>query len=189
MGTYVASVAPFEAQLMTRIQAREEDAFTELYSHFQDRIYRTALRLLKEEQAAKDALQETFLNVFRAARHFRGDSKVSTWINRIAINVCLEMMRKNRRHESRVEEDISENTTLQDERGKNPFEAVEETELKGRIRRALARLGRKHRIVVRMHDLDGHTIKEIAEVLNVPEGTIKSRLFYGREEMKRRLIN
>jgi RNA polymerase sigma-70 factor, ECF subfamily len=189
MGTYIASVSPFEADLMERIQAREEGAFSELFDRFGNKIFRTALRMLKEEQSAQDALQETFLNVFRAARHFRGDSKVGTWINRIAINVCLEMIRKNRRHDQRLDEDISENATLPDEQGMNPFDTIEQAEIGYRVQRALARLGRKHRPVVRMHDLEGYTIREIAEKLGVAEGTIKSRLFYGREELKRLLTS
>jgi len=189
MGTYIASVSPFEADLMTRIQAREDGAFNELFQRFENKIYRTALRMLKEEQSAYDALQETFLNVYRAARYFRGDSKVGTWINRIAINVCLEMIRKNRRHDNRTDEDISEHVSLPDENGMTPFETIEQTEIRSRVRKALSRLGRKHRIVVRMHDLEGFTIREIAEQLGVAEGTVKSRLFYGREELKRYLTN
>ncbi len=189
MGTYIASVSPFEADLMTRIQARDDGAFTELFHKFENRIFRTALRMLKEEQSAHDALQETFLNVYRAARHFRGDSKVGTWINRIAINVCLEMLRKNRRHENRTDEDISENVTLPDENGMTPLDAIEQAEIRMRVRRALSRLGAKHRDVVRMHDLEGFTIREIAERLGIAEGTVKSRLFYGREELKRHLTS
>ena len=189
MGTYIAAVSPLEAELMERIQAREEGAFNELFKAFNHKIYRTALRMLKEEQSAHDALQETFLNVYRAARHFRGDSKVGTWINRIAINVCLEMIRKNRKHDLRSDEDVSENLTLVDEDGQTPFESIEQAELRRRVQRALGRLGSKHRDVVRMHDLEGYTIREIADELNVAEGTVKSRLFYGREELKKYLAN
>ncbi len=189
MGTYIASVSPFEADLMTRIQAREDGAFRDLFDQFGNKIFRTALRILKEEQSAQDALQETFLNVFRAARHFRGDSKMGTWINRITVNVCLEMLRKNRKHDARIDEDISENTSLPDDNLRTPFESCEQIEIRARVQKALARIGRKHRVVVRMHDMEGYTIREIAEIIGVAEGTVKSRLFYGREELKRQLAN
>lgn len=189
MGTYIATVSPMEADLMSRIQAREDGAFGELFNRFGNKIFRTALRMLKEEQSAEDALQETFLNVYRAARHFRGDSKVGTWINRIAINVCLEMIRKNRKHDQRTDDDISENQTLPDEHGSTPYETIEQAETRARVQRALARLGHKHYDVVRMHDLEGFTIREIADRLDIAEGTVKSRLFYGREELKRYLAN
>jgi RNA polymerase sigma-70 factor, ECF subfamily len=187
MGTYIATVSPLEDQLMARIRTRDESAFQELFLHYGSRIYHTALRILKEEQSAEDALQETFMNVYRAANRFRGDSKVGTWINRITVNVCLEMLRKNRKHRQRTETDISEEVNMPDLRRPNPFEQLHRQEVADKVRRALEVLSRKHRLVVRMHDLEGHTIKEIANRLGVAEGTVKSRLFYGREELKRQL--
>lgn len=189
MGTYIATVSPQEASLISRIQAREESAFSELFYRFQSNIYHTALRILKEEQSAQDALQETFLNVYRAVRNFRGDSTVGTWINRITVNVCLEMIRKNKKHQQRTDEDISENLTLCDEQSQSPFENLSQREIKERVGKAMMRLGKKHCDVVRMHDLEGFTIREIAEILRVAEGTVKSRLFYGRNTLKRALTN
>lgn len=187
MGTYIASVSPLEDQLMARIRTRDESAFQELFLHFGSRIYRTALRILKEEQSAEDALQETFMNVYRASNRFRGESKVGTWINRITVNVCLEMLRKNKKHLQRTETDISEQIELADIRRPDPFQHLHKMEVANKVQLALKSLSRKHRLVVQMHDLEGHTIKEIANRLGVAEGTIKSRLFYGREELKRRL--
>lgn len=189
MGTYIATFSPSEASLLSRIQAREDGAFSEFFEQFRDKIFRTALKILKEEQSAEDALQETALNVYRAVRHFRGDSRMGTWINRITVNVCLEMIRKNKKHRQCTEEDISERVTLPDEHSPNPFDALRQAELRDRISKALARLSKKHTIVVEMHDLEGYTIREIAEILKISEGTIKSRLFYGREALKRELQN
>jgi len=187
MATYIAGVSPLEANLMARIQDREEGAFQELFSRFRHKIYHTALRILKEEQSAEDALQETLINVYRAAGRFRGDSKIGTWINRITVNVCLEILRKNKRHSQRTEEDVSTYSNLSDERRLTPFEEYRQSEVGEWIEAALEQLGEKHQQVVRKHDLEGFTIREIAEALKVPEGTVKSRLFYGREELKRRL--
>lgn len=187
MGTYIAGVAPFEASLIERVKRDEEGAFQELFSLFRPKIFRTALRILKEEKSAEDATQETFLNVFRAARKFRGDSKVGTWINRIAVNVCLEILRKNKKHQWRDDVDISQQHQLPDHRAVSPFETARQREVRRRVRGAIARLGPKHSYVVQRHDLEGFTIKEIAAQLQVAEGTVKSRLFYGREELKRRL--
>ncbi len=187
MGTYIASVSPFEANLMSRIRNQEDGAFRELFHRFQDRIMRTAMKILKEEQAAQDALQETFLNIFRASHSFRGDSKIGTWINRITVNVCLEMIRKNKKHKQRTDEDISEHGALQDTKIADPFERTRQSEIRRRVYSALGRLGVKHRTVVGLHDLEGYTIREIAQQLEIAEGTVKSRLFYGREELKRQL--
>ena len=107
MSSYIAEASPLEASLMARIQNQEEGAFQELFTQFQQRIYRTALRILKEKQFAEDALQETFLNVYRAAPTFRGDSTLGTWMNRIAVNASLEILRRNRKHPHRNDLDIS----------------------------------------------------------------------------------
>jgi RNA polymerase sigma-70 factor, ECF subfamily len=187
MGTYIATVSPLEDQLMARIRTRDESAFEELFLHFGNRIYRTALRILKEEQSAEDALQETFMNVYRASNRFRGESKVGTWINRITVNVCLEMLRRNKKYSQRAETDISEQIDMPDMHRADPFQQLHQREVATKVQRALQSLSRKHRLVVRMHDLEGHTIKEIANRLGVAEGTVKSRLFYGREELKKRL--
>lgn len=189
MATYAADLSPLEFNLSRALRRSEENAFGELIRHFGQRIFRTALKILKEEESARDAVQETLINIHRAADTFRGEAKLSTWINRITVNVCLEMIRKNRRHAARTEEDISEQVTLEDRSLRDPFTETYRGEIRQRVRAALARLSRKHREVVRMHDLEGFTIKEIADRLGVAEGTIKSRLFYGREELKRQLQN
>ncbi|MGH9341289.1 MAG: RNA polymerase sigma factor [Acidobacteriota bacterium] len=174
---------------MNRVQAGEENAFQELFSQFRSKVYGTALRILKEEHCAQDALQETFLNIYRAAHNFRGDSKIGTWINRITVNVCLEILRRNRKHRLRTDEDVSEQAWLEDSRSLGPFERACQSELRAQVQRALSRLGQKHRSVVRLHDLEEYTIREIAEILRLAEGTVKSRLFYGRKALEKELMN
>ena len=185
MGTYTADLTPFEIQLMTRIQRSEEGAFQELFDKFRGRIYRTALRILKEEESAWDALQETFIHVFRAGRCFRGDSKLGTWINRITVNVCLEMIRKNKKYRNQTDGDISEDVNLEDREAHTPEETFSTQEIRDRVQLSLGQLSQRHQSVVRLHDLEGFTIREIALQLGVAEGTIKSRLFYGRQELKK----
>ena len=187
MGTYIATASPWEANLMARIQARDEGAFRELFECFRNKIYRTALRILKEEGSAEDALQETFLNIYRAADRFRGDSKVGTWINRITVNVCLEMIRKNKKHDQRLERDISEPPDLPDPTLDSAIDKVHQVEMREKVQGALSRLAQKHHVVVKLHDLEGFTIREIAGIVQIAEGTVKSRLFYGREALKKEL--
>jgi len=176
-----------EEALIAGLKNQDEASFQVLYENYNRRIYMTAYRILRDEELARDAMQESLINVYRAIRTFRGDSRLSTWISRITVNVCLEMLRRNRKHNNRTEEDISEDWTLPDANALDPLRRMEQQEADRKIRSAMARLGRKHRIVVRMHDLQGYTIKEIAEDLEVAEGTIKSRLYYGREALKRQL--
>jgi len=80
--------------LLNRCMTQDPDAYTELFARYNRRIFNTAYRILGEESSAEDALQETLLNVYRGISNFRGDSKISTWISRITINVCLGMLRK-----------------------------------------------------------------------------------------------
>ncbi len=127
------------------------------------------------------------MNIYRAADKFRGDSKVGTWINRITVNVCLEIIRKNKKHSKRSETDISDDVRVPDLKTATPFEKMRQFEIRRRVEGAMDRLGSKHYHVVRLHDLEGYTIREIAEKLGVAEGTVKSRLFYGREDLKRLL--
>jgi RNA polymerase sigma-70 factor (ECF subfamily) len=128
------------------------------------------------------------INIHRAARTFRGEAKLATWINRITVNVCLEILRKNKKHSKRTAEDISEYLTIQDPAPTDPYRETQKEEIKRRVHSALDRLTEKHRVVVKMHDIEGFTIREIAEKVGIAEGTIKSRLFYGREELKKQLV-
>jgi RNA polymerase sigma-70 factor (ECF subfamily) len=189
MATYAANLTSLETNLISQLRSSEEGAFQELFRHFNQKIFRTALRILKEEESAKDALQETMINIHRAAKTFRGEAKLATWINRITVNVCLEILRKNKKHSKRTSEDISEYLTIEDPVSKDPFTEAQRAEVRRRVHTALNRLTEKHRIVVRMHDLEGFTIREIAARVGVAEGTIKSRLFYGRDELKKQLIS
>lgn len=187
MATFAADMSSMENVLVQGLSSRDDNAFQELFRLFGQRIFRTAMKILKEEESAKDALQETMINIHRAAGSFRGEARLATWINRITVNVCLEMIRKNKKHASRTSEDVSDHVTLEDRSTPNPFVSAQRREVRGRVWAALGRLSPKHQVVVRMHDLEGFTIREIAEKVGVPEGTIKSRLFYGREELKKQL--
>ena len=184
MTNYIADTSPLEARLMIGIKAKEDAAFQELFNRFRSKIYRTAFRILKEDQSAQDAIQETFMNVHRAAGKFRGDSKLGTWINRIAINACLEILRRGKKHQKRMDNDISEYNQIKDVNQLTPFECFRQGEIRERVNRGLNLLGEKHRNVVRLHDLEGFTIRNIAQQLGVAEGTVKSRLFYGREQLR-----
>ncbi len=187
METYAANVSRSEAGLAARLKAREEEAFEELYQHFGRRILGACRRILKEEESARDALQETVLKILLTSSHFRGDSRLWTWINRITINVCLEMIRKEKKHVEIMAKDSRE-TELEDQVSPSPLHQAYKTEVQNRVWTALKRLSPKHQKVVALHTLAGFTISEIADHLRLPEGTVKSRIWYGREELKRQLL-
>jgi RNA polymerase sigma-70 factor (ECF subfamily) len=171
--------------LLNRCLSNDPDACSELFARYNRKIFNTAYRILGEESSAEDALQETFLNVYRGMSRFRGDSKVSTWISRITINVCLGMLRKGRNRQYVELEDESardlpaDSTPFTDPLAHTSFE-----ELRSLVRETFDRMSDKQGIVVRLHDMEGHTIQEISKIIGCPVGTVKSRLFYGRQEFK-----
>jgi len=163
----------------------DSDACNELFSRYNRKIFNTAYRILGEESSAEDALQETLLNVYRGISSFRGDSKISTWISRITINVCLGMLRKGKnRQYSELDDEYAEDLAAEPTPFSDPLAHASVEEMRSRIREAFSRMSEKQGIVVRLHDMEGNTIQEIARIIGCPAGTVKSRLFYGRQEFK-----
>ena len=171
--------------LLRRCLTNDPEAYSELFNRYNRRILNTAYRILGEESSAEDALQETLLNVYRGISSFRGDSKISTWISRITINVCLGMLRKskNKQHID-LDEECAKDLPAEPTVFTDPLAHTKQEELKDIVQEAFARMTGKHEVVVRLHDMEGHTIQEIAELIDCPVGTVKSRLFYGRQEFK-----
>jgi RNA polymerase sigma-70 factor, ECF subfamily len=171
--------------LIDRCRMNDPDACNELLSRFNARIFNMAYRILGEESSAEDALQETLLNVYRGLRTFRGQSKVSTWISRITINVCLGMLRKNKgRQHVALDDALIRDMPSDTSACTDPLEHASRAELLEIIEDAFSKMAPRQRIVVRLHDIEGYTIHQIARVVCCPVGTIKSRLFYGRLEFK-----
>ncbi|MBI1747936.1 MAG: sigma-70 family RNA polymerase sigma factor [Acidobacteria bacterium] len=190
MATLGYAIGASDVDLIYRCKNQDEMAYFDFFKQYSRKVFNLAYRILGEESAAEDALQETFLNVFRGMKDFRGDAKLSTWLNRITINVCLGMLRKNRQkitldldHAADGYEGDVPMTREQSERY-SPFAALRATEAKDQVQSVLDRLDGKHRLVVKWHDIDGFTIEEIAQRMDCPSGTVKSRLFYGRKEFK-----
>jgi RNA polymerase sigma-70 factor (ECF subfamily) len=149
------------------------------------RIFNTAYRILGEEASAEDALQETLLNVYRGLRSFRGDSKFSTWISRITVNVCLGMLRRGKgKPVTELEENMASEIPAAITPSVDPLEHTTLEELRDLIDLTFRKMSSKQGIVVRLHDLEGNTIQEISRIIGCPLGTVKSRLFYGRQEFK-----
>jgi RNA polymerase sigma-70 factor (ECF subfamily) len=171
--------------LLHRCMSNDPDACNELFTQYNRRIFNTAYRILGEESSAQDALQETLLNVYRGISNFRGDSKISTWISRITINVCLGMLRKGKnRQYIELEDESARDLPTEPTPFTDPLAYASLQELRSLVQEAFRRMSDKQGIVVRLHDMEGHTIQEIAEIIDCPVGTVKSRLFYGRQEFK-----
>jgi RNA polymerase sigma-70 factor (ECF subfamily) len=165
--------------------ANSPDACCELFSRYHRKIFNTAYRILGDEASAEDALQETLLNVYRGIASFRGDSKVSTWISRITINVCLGILRKGKnRQYVELEDETAKDLPAEPTAFIDPLVHTALEELRSFVQETFCRMTGKQKIVVQLHDMEGHTIQEIAKIIHCPVGTVKSRLFYGRQEFK-----
>ena len=166
-----------DAVLLERVVGGDRDAFTVLMGRHQDRIFSVCLRMMGNRASALDATQETFLTLFRKAHQYRAGATVGTWLYRIAINNCYDLLRKEKR---RPTEAIPDYLDPADPRAEDPFASVE---LSGPIAAALARLSPDFRAVVVMSDIEGYSLPEVADRLDLPIGTVKSRLFRARKQL------
>ncbi len=169
-----------EVQLVERSRAGYHDAFRLLYEANVDRIYRLAYRMAGDEDLARDYTQEAFVRAYQRLDQFRGDSAFSTWLHSIAVSVTLNGLRKVQRHRKR-ERSLEEAPQLVAR-----TESVE-PDLKQRLREAIERLPEIYKTVFLMHDLEGYSHVEIANTLDVAEGTSKARLSRARAKLREML--
>jgi RNA polymerase sigma-70 factor (ECF subfamily) len=171
--------------LLRRCRRDDPEACNALLSLYNRKIFNTAYRILGEESWAEDALQETLINMYRGLNRFRGASKISTWVSRITVNVCLGMIRKGRgRRFVALDEDAARALPAIPTPYIDPLRHMAVREMGSIIEEAFGLMSDKQGAVVRLHDMEGNTIPEIARILHCPVGTVKSRLFYGRQEFK-----
>jgi len=172
-----------DAELVERYLAGDTAAFDELMRAHQDRVFGVCLRMLRDRDAALDATQETFIAVFRKADRFAGRSAFSTWLYRVAVNTCHDAIRRSSRHRT---EPLPETTDPADEHAGDDFAAVE---LRPDLEAAIASLPEEFRAAVVLSDLNGLALQTVADILEVPIGTVKSRVFRGRKILASMLGN
>ena len=182
-----------ERRFIARLQARDERAFNELVSLYEGRVFRMVLRMLGRRDEAEDMAQEVFVQVFKAIGQFRGESKLSTWVYRIAVNLCKNRSKYlSRRHEHAQDElepaleraplDEAKTATFGDVA--RPDHMVEGFQLEGIVHRCLAELEPDFREVLVLRDIEDLTYDEIGEITGLAEGTVKSRLHRARAMLK-----
>ena len=161
-------------------------AFGLLVRRHQDRLYNTVYRLLDNAEDAQDVVQEAFLHAYQSLDSFKGDSLFFTWLYRIAVNTAISLKRKRR---VVLSIDGSRNgeggvDPLDPSEAAHPGHALEQEEQGRRVQRALSRLSAEHRTVLIMKDMEGQKYETMAEILQVPIGTIRSRLHRARLELR-----
>ena len=171
-----------EPDLIARVLAGDRVAARDLYDAHSPRVYRLAFRLTGDADLAREFTQDTFVRAFGQLSRFRGDSALSTWLHRITVTVVANAMRKVKRFRER-ETDLEDVHPLgSDSTGVDPV-------LRERLHRAITQLPEIYRTTVIMHDIEGYTHTEIAEVLGVAEGTCKSRLSQARAQLRAALAD
>jgi RNA polymerase sigma-70 factor, ECF subfamily len=182
-----------DERLIALLRAGSERAYEELLARFQQPVYTLALRLLGNPAEACDVVQEVFLKVFRNIEGFRGQSSLKTWIYRITVNESHNARRWFFRHCSREveldthpQESRNWRETIAD-RGRSPFEVVCDHEQTGMIEAALETINPLFREAVVLRDITDLSYEEIADVLGVSLGTVKSRILRGREALREEL--
>ena len=182
-----------EEELVRRLQARDERAFVDCVRAYQDKIYGLIYRMLGNHAEAQDVAQEVFVTVFKSIDSFRGESKLSTWLYRIAANHCKNRIKylRRRAHKNTTDLDSQTEKTLQNAPGSTlgegeagPSEALEGAQLELIVQRAIEKLEEDHRLLLVLRDVEEMSYEEIMQVTGLPEGTVKSRLHRARQALK-----
>ena len=180
-----------DLSLVEACRAGRTEAFSLLVQRYQDRLYPTIARLIGSAEDAEDILQDAFVRAFEKLDQFQGDSSFYTWIYRIAVNLALSGHRRRR-----VRSVLRLGDRPAAARGQHPADEsaesdptapLERAERERIVKAALDRLGPEHRAVVILKDFDGHRYEEISAILDIPVGTVRSRLHRARCELRDRL--
>lgn len=169
---------PSDADLVRRAQGGDDDAFAALVARHERRVHNLALRMLGREDDALDATQDAFMSCYRTLGRFRGDAAFTTWLHRIAVNACYDILRRRARDPIPAERLPEPESEV--DHGDRAADVVD-------VQRALANVPAEFRIVLIMHDAQGFPYEDVAVALDIPVGTVKSRLHRGRAALGRAL--
>ena len=170
-----------DEQLMLRLKSGDRQAFDAIVERYRDRMVSFAYRMVGNAELAQDVAQETVVRVYKSAGTFRDDGRLSPWLYRIASNVCLSERTKRAKEALNVDydtlEDMHDSGVLVDEQALASLDNE-------KLARAVAKLSSLHKTALIMHVYQGMTYAEIGEAINVPTGTVKSRIFYAIRKLR-----
>lgn len=180
--------------LILQAKAGDSRAFRKLVERHQRRAFAIAIGLVRDEDDAREVVQEAFLRVHKGLASFEGGSSFFTWLYRIVSNLAIDAMRKPSRRESEAldaetVDDGADQPLLSRLEGADPLDVVRRGEIRRRIEAALDELPSYHRGVILMRELEGMSYEEMAEAMGVSKGTIMSRLFHARKKLQRALAD
>jgi RNA polymerase sigma-70 factor (ECF subfamily) len=176
-----------EQHLIQRAQKGDHEAFAALVTEHQRFVYDLALRVLRNEEEALDLAQETFVRAWTALPNFRGQSQLRTWLYRIVTNLCYNRLPNLRRSLSELGDDVISDIPETNITFDNPVRGSESRELRSYLHRAIDELDENYRLLISLRYQNELSYEEIAKMLNLPLGTVKTGLFRAKEQLRRAL--
>jgi RNA polymerase sigma-70 factor (ECF subfamily) len=178
-----------DTDLINKAQSGDESAFNELVCRYDRSVLSIALKYVNDRDDAKDIYQEVFLRVFRGLKKFQFKSEFSTWLYRITTNVCLTFIRSGKKHtmmriDNDMETDYVDNITGADSESNSPESFLLRNEITDNVNEALEKLSPKQKMIFILKHYEGYKIREISEMLNSSEGTIKKYLFEANHKLR-----
>jgi RNA polymerase sigma-70 factor (ECF subfamily) len=178
-----------DIMLVKRAQNGDLEAYDELIRRYQERIYTIIYNMTSNHDVTDDLAQETFIKAFKALKSFKCDSSFYTWLYRIAVNITLNYIKQQKGKIQMSLNDIDLNVEHHPDMvsfvsEKTPLRDIGLNELQEKLNEALSKLSEKHRLVVVLHDIEGMSHEEIAKILDCNVGTVRSRLFYARQQLQ-----
>jgi len=186
----VPAVDLADRELVRRAQAGDKSAYDDLVQRYQERVYATIYHMTSNHEDASDLAQDVFVRAWTALRSFKGDSSFYTWIYRIAVNRTINFLKQRRNRSTHLSLNDLEVGTENDPEmvelvsHRTPRRDAALSELQQRLNSALQKLSEEHRTVVTLHDVQGLAHEEIAQILKCNPGTVRSRLFYARQQLQ-----
>ncbi len=183
-------VAPAdEMELVTRARKGDLAAYDDLVRRYQERIYATVYHMTANHEDANDLAQEAFIKAFHALKSFKGGSSFYTWVYRIAVNKTINFLKQRKNKALMSLNDLDLNAEHDPDlvalvSDKTPRREINLAELQERLNAALQKLSEPHRLVVTLHDVQGLSHEEIAKIMDCNIGTVRSRLFYARQQLQ-----
>lgn len=178
-----------DEQLARKASGGDMKSFDELVLRYHKKVMNTAYGMLSDYHDACDAAQEVFLRVYKSLSSFRENAAFSTWLYRITVNVCSDILRKRKKHMAVSLDKTDDDGAAHDipDTGDTPDECAEKNELQKAVRAAVAELPDEYRTVLTLYEFEGVPYEQISEVLKCPIGTVKSRINRAKKQLRKKL--
>lgn len=180
----MSELSPSDGDLIRRLQQGDLDALGVLFERYRARVYRTALAIVRDPVVAEDILQDCFLKVHHNADRLDTERPLAPWLYRVTVNLSYTWLARGKNQRASLDNVVDR---LISPMKQAPDQVTEQSELRQNVRKAIEALHIDQRVVVVLYYLNGLSLQDIAEILDLPVGTVKSRLYYARENLRGKL--